>query len=734
MPKGRKHTMKQRRFIEKFNTISIGICIAATIVLIVAAVYVMRSVNDARSYSVSFNAIQQTEGDGTQQLLLRGLSLRKGIYKIGIGYVADNEAQIEISLDNDTYLTDELPATPEGSGTKSYDFEIKTGTDRGRIDFTYPEGSDLKLAYITISSGKPLYYDGLIWGAVLILLIPIVWILMYFWLGSTHKISMLVAIGIFLVQIIPFVINTGLHMGIDTRAHMMRIEGIYYGLLDGQFPAVICPEWNNSYGQTGALYPNLFLYIPAVFRLLGMSQLGAFKLFIFIAVAASSMIAYSCAKSVYDHDWQIALAVLMICLDNMHLYNMLGDGRFGGAFLAELFYPFIVAGLINMFYRDKDKWYFLAYGVAGVICCHIMSATIVCFAVVIFTLFSIKRLKDGTIYRSIVKAVLLSAGLVLGTAVCFFKFYFSDWGQEKLQWENFVSTLFPRGYLPDDIRYTYIFVLILICLICFGILKFKHVSERVNGTYIIPSFLCSIVLTWMATVAFPWGLLTRIGSVEYYANMLQDAYRFLSLSTCFMAFCVPKLLEGISDTSDVVKMYKRKAIVLPCMAITLVCAAFYLCANYEFFYRNDYPLYYDPVIGEVEYQLEDYLPAGTMSEWYVSDAGYISDEEAVSSLSYERSGTHVNYSYTNSKDGSYVEFPKFYYDGYVAENEKGDSVDVVKGDRNRARVYLKVTDTPAEIRMWYKVPWYMTASSLISFGIWILSIMIIELRSFHRHL
>ena len=128
--------MKQRRFIEKFNTISIGICIAATIVLIVAAVYVMRSVNDARSYNVSFNAIQQTEGDGTQQLLLRGLSLRKGIYKIGIGYVADNEAQIEISLDNDTYLTDELPATPEGSGTKSYDFEIKTGTDRGRIDFT----------------------------------------------------------------------------------------------------------------------------------------------------------------------------------------------------------------------------------------------------------------------------------------------------------------------------------------------------------------------------------------------------------------------------------------------------------------------------------------------------------------------------------------------------------------------------------------------------------------------
>ena len=727
--------MKNRRFLEKFNPISIGICIAATIVLIVAAVYVVRSVNNARSYNVSFDAIKQTEGDdGSQQLLLRGLSLRRGIYNIGIGYVADNESQIEISLDNDTYLTDKLPATPEGSGTKSYDFEIKTGTDRGRIDFTYPEGSDLKLVYITINSDKPLYYDGIIWGAVLILLIPVVWVLMYFWLGSTHKMSILVSIGIVLIQIIPFVMNKGLHMGIDTRAHMIRIEGIYYGLLDGQFPAVISPEWNNSYGQAGALYPNLFLYFPAVFRLLGMSQLGVFKLFIFIAVAASAVIAYSCAKSIFDHDWKVALAVLMICLDNMHMYNMLGDGRFGGAFLAELFYPLIVAGLINLFYRDKDKWYFLSFGVAGVICSHIMSATIVCFAVVIFTLFSIKRLKDRAIYGCIGKAIMLSAGLVFGTVVCFLKFYFSDWGQEKLQWENFVSTLFPRGYLPDDVRYTYILVLVLICLVCFGALKFMRESTRVMGTYIVPSFLCSIVLTWMATVAFPWGILTRIGSIEYYANMLQDAYRFLSLSTCFMAFCVPKLLECVSHSSDDLKLYKNKAIVLPCVAIAFVCISLYLSANYEYFYKNDYPLYYDAVIGEVEYQLEDYLPAGTLSEWYLSDSGYISDEEAVSSFSYERSGTHVNYSYTNSMDGSYVEFPKFYYDGYAAKDETGAAVDVVKGDRNRTRVYLKVTDTPAEIRMWYKVPRYMTVSFIISFGLWIVSVMIAGLRFCRSHL
>lgn len=130
----------------------------------------------------------------------------------------------------------------------------------------------------------------------------------------------------------------------------------------------------------------------------------------------------------------------------------------------------------------------------------------------------------------------------------------------------------------------------------------------------------------------------------------------------------------------------------------------------------------------MEYQYDDYLPAGTVDEWYESDTGFISDENSVKSLAYEREGTYIFYSYTNTEEGAYVEFPRFYYDGYVAEDEMADPIPVYKGNHNRTRVYLKVTDKPYIIRMWYYVPWYLTLACSVSFGAWISSIMIVVAR------
>ena len=231
-------------FRREFHVVHWILCIVATIGLIVASAISIGTVEKARSYNVNFEAIKKTvDDDGTQHLLLRGLSLRKGTYNLSIGYVSDAPAVLDISLDNDIYLSEELPATPDGSGLKNHDFEIGTGTDRGRIDFTYPAGSTLNLAYITISSDKPLYEDGIIWGIMILLLIPCFWAGMYFFCRSTHKASLVVAIVLVIIQYLPFALGAGFRLGIDTRAHMMRIEGIYYGLLDGQFPVVVCPEW-----------------------------------------------------------------------------------------------------------------------------------------------------------------------------------------------------------------------------------------------------------------------------------------------------------------------------------------------------------------------------------------------------------------------------------------------------------------------------------------------------------
>ena len=724
--------MRIKRFFRDFTIIYYVLCIAVSVGLAVAAVFLISSYSGIRTYNVDFSAIRKETGeDGTDYLLLRGLSLRKGNYNIGIGYVADAAANVEISLDNDTYLFDELPASLDGE-SRSYEFEIKTGTDRGRIDFSYPSGSGFKLAYITVSSDKPLYYDGLIFGIIMILLIPAVWAGVYFYRHSTHKAALIVTVVLVIIQILPFILKPGLHMGTDTRVQMMRMEGVYYGLLDGQFPVVIYPEWNNSYGQLGVLYPNVFLYIPAVFRLWGMSQLGACKLYLFIIICASAAIALGSARTIFKKQWQIILTVSVICLDNMRLLDMLGDGRIGGALLAEMFYPLVIAGLIELFYHNRNKWFLLAYGIAGVFCCHVVSATLVCIFVLVFAACSYRKLTEKGTIRAVANAVLLFSGLVLGTAAMFLKFYFTDWGQGNLRWKDFTSTLWPRGRIYDDIIWLYAFLLVFICLICAMRVILRKRYDLFRGSFVTSSFICAVLLLWMSTKAFPWKALCRIPAVGYYTDMLQDSYRFVTLMVCFLAFCIPRLMDFVELSVEETRQKQSRMVAMSCVLIAVSCAVSYISLYYDFFSNNQNMLYYDPVIGEIESVSEDYLPSGTQTEWYTSDTGYISDEAGVSSLAYERQGTYVYYSYTNSSEGAYVEFPRFYYDGYIARDEMEDEVEVVKGDRNRTRVYLKKTDTPAVIRMWYHVPWYMTLAVSLSLSLWVCSIMVLSIRIYKR--
>ena len=58
----------------------------------------------------------------------------------------------------------------------------------------------------------------------------------------------------------------------DIRFHLWRIEAIKYGLQNGIFPVRMYGLLLDNAGYaSGIYYPDLFLYIPAVFRILGLN-------------------------------------------------------------------------------------------------------------------------------------------------------------------------------------------------------------------------------------------------------------------------------------------------------------------------------------------------------------------------------------------------------------------------------------------------------------------------------
>lgn len=728
---------KIKQFFRNYKTYQWIISIIITLFLCIISVYYFNSYRTSKVYDVDFADVTITHEDGVNAIELMGISLPKGNYVLGYGYVANTPGEFYALIDNENSISELMDSTYGGIVGRTKAFELKAGTDRGMIRVTSDDNDPVALAYITITSDRHIYTDGLIWGILALLLIPCMWIAVYFYGNSTHKVSLLVVIGLVIIQTLPFILTKGLLQGIDTRAHMMRIEGIYYGIMDGQYTVIVQPEWNNSYGQIGVLYPNVFLYIPALFRCMRMSQLGVCKLFLFLIVGSGGIIAYAASRTIFKRDWQVALCSFAIMIDNMRIHDLMNGGRIGGSLLAEMFWPLLVAGLIELFYRNRNKWYLLAFGIAGTFCCHVTSASVACIFILIMTAFSIKKIKEVPVQKGIGRAILLFMGLTLGTLCCFIQFYFGDWGQETLQWTDFRESLWSIRAPFIDGRFTSVIAVMLVCLGIIIVIRIKDgkdiIRKLLQESYVFQIFASATILLWMATSYFPWDVLMNIPGVEYYTNMLQSGYRFLSLSACAYAFCLPELLELCVHHVEGRRSYESRTVIVTSILIVALAGINFITENQRYMLNDELVmLYKDEVVGSVEYNFEDYLPAGTKTEWYESDTGFISDETAVQSLAYEREGTYVYYSYSSATEGNYVEFPKFYYNGYVAKDEMGDDIDVYKGDKNRVRIYLAKSDTPKIVRLWYHVPWYLTFTCAISMGLWLASIILLNGRVFKK--
>lgn len=697
--------------------------IVLTIAFVAAALYYFQSYKGTDSYTLTFEALQESEAEEGLKYEFAGISLPEGEYALSVAYKSNNPCSFGALINNEVNIFQELPATGDSGSDTIFNFKLTEPTDKGRLTFISPVDDPISLMQISIVNlnGEHIYSDGLIWGIMALAIIPFCWLAVYFFGKSTHKFALIATITMTVAMILPFILVRIGVMGIDSKAHMMRVEGIYNGILDHQFPVVVYPEWNNSYGQIGVLYPDIFLYIPAIFRLFGMSQLGTLKLFMCILCVLSGIIAFASARSIFKEDWQITICTAVCMLGDMHLHDLYYGGKFGGSYLADMIWPLLVAGLYHIFFGKKKKWYFIAIALAALFSSHVTSASVGSIAVVVATLASFRKWKDKEVWQAVGKAVLLFLVLIIGPIVCFVKFYFGDWGQETLQWANFYLSCWGfKSEMFLDQRYVSVIVVMIITGILILICKLRRDSIQRKNTYIFPFFLTGLFMFWMSTQYFPWKILLKIPAIEYYTNMLQSGYRFLPLSGAFFAFSLTGVLGVCVNHYENRKWFNSIRVAITYAVVTLF--LFYNFFHEALIFTDDEmaTMFYDEVMGEVEVNMEDYLPEGTKTEWYSSDAGYISDEAAVTAHEYSREGTHILFTYENSADNVYVEFPKFYYDGYYAKNALGLQMKVEKGDHNRVRLYLEKT-APGEIKeahIKYSVPLYFTVSYVITLLTW----------------
>lgn len=250
---------------------------------------------------------------------------------------------------------------------------------------------------------------------------------------SVHDKRCLATLGVVIIIVIsslPLLMSyIPFHLHHDLKFHLYRIDGIAEALRSGQFPVRMQTTQINGLGYPVSIcYGDLFLYIPAALRLLGMSVKGSYSVFVFLVNIFTTTISYIVFKRMSS---STSISLMAAALWTWSPYRLLDDVWLRaavGEYLALSFFPVVLYGVYSIFFYNAHgasrlSWLWCALGISGVVYSHILS---VLFLIIVFaplTVYLLFRHHDRRILFSIVKAFVATLLLCLAFAVPFLDYY-----------------------------------------------------------------------------------------------------------------------------------------------------------------------------------------------------------------------------------------------------------------------------------------------------------------------
>lgn len=171
---------------------------------------------------------------------------------------------------------------------------------------------------------------------------------------GTKTVTVVIVLGCATALACAPVLIDGVCLAHDGRFHLIRIEGIVQALRNGQFPVRVNPIAKNGYGYaTSLFYGELFLYFPAVLRLLGVTVQGAYQAFIVAVHILTATIAYRSFRAIFGREIGLVGAVLYVLFP--YRLHRLYEAAAVGEYLAMTFLPAVIYGLWLLYNRRADK-------------------------------------------------------------------------------------------------------------------------------------------------------------------------------------------------------------------------------------------------------------------------------------------------------------------------------------------------------------------------------------------
>ena len=683
---------------------------------------------------------------GQVKIGMKNLVLKKGTYIIDILYQNSGGARFCMEYEhgrNEYYISGDVWLEDIASNKKVI-VNLKEDEEPAKVYFQLPMESStdnyLLIKEIKITSIFRSYLTKIFYMFSALCFVNVV---IYIWwnrknirVSKETRLTVACLIGVTFISSIPLFTNyiTDAH---DLLFHLSRIEGIKNGLLNGEFPVRIQTQWLNNHGYPVSIfYGDLFLYFPAILRIIGIELQEVYKFYIICINAVTVTVSYICFDRMLNNKKMGILGSAIYSLNVYRLGNIYVRGAVG-EYTAMVFFPIILYGLWYILTQEKSQleknkniWIWLSVGYLGVLNSHLIS----CVMVGLFTLIAIilffKRVFVKERFILLLKAFisLIAGGLWFVIPLLQYMsmdFISSDnsnfvrYRQEErgIFWAQFFSTSYNingsseavikgmAGEMPLTLGNTFLVIILMVLIVCaydYTILKQKKEILFVSG-------LC-LVAMWMCTNTFPYAELAKASELlTMMIKSIQYPWRFMAMVSLFGTWIAILIISWWNNERVEKDSYKKMVIAM--LIFFLIQDASQLMGQVMENGKVRH-IYEEASLSTMWVSGGEYLYSGAEVNHYRDNISNI--EEGLEVLSWKREHGKIYIHVVNhTNEEKTLEVPLIFYQGYEAMDCKTKE-DVLIEVGTSHRIKLKIDEGEQEICVQFHEPVVWKLAEIVS--------------------
>ncbi len=508
---------------------------------------VWQLIRPRESTFVSMDLEASTDLSVGEQAIMEGVKLPFGSYKVEVFYTAEKDYIADTYLRAPDLSAKELQNNGETVYAKKSNTEfvawLYRSTEELQLVLNYKGGGNLQIHGVQITESYHMWTMLLTVLAFCGLVATLCVKYHFDWSRKLSRQSKTAILGVVLIALASsfFQMAGGALNSIDLLFHYMRIEGLKDGILSGQFPVRIDPEW--LYGQGYAcsiFYCNSFLLLPALLRMAGFTVVAACNIFFVVLNFVTAWAAYYCFKKIFD-SYKVGLACsALYTLSTYRIYKLYQTGDVGEG-LALVFLPVIIYGFFRVFTEDstaktyKTAWLPLTIGYAGLMQSHILTCEVALFLTLLTCIVCIRKVIQKKVFLQLCKGAAGAFALSLWYLIPCLDYYLTqdihikNLGERTIQntgltlshlffhfWQKGSKT--PLG--DNGAQFTYpvgVGLVLLLGLAVFGIFWFNGFSENLKKERELRlgkvAAVFSLLLLVMSLNLFPWDAIQKMSKV-----------------------------------------------------------------------------------------------------------------------------------------------------------------------------------------------------------------------------